>query len=474
MAKNVSLFRMRKGLITSGFVTLVVAAFWLGAPVGCANMIPPGGGPRDTIPPVFVNAIPSDSTVNFKGDRIVLDFDEELDDPREPRNNIIFTPSFEIDPIVTTRGKAVTVNFKDAKLESNTTYVINFGNAIVDLTEGNAAKNFVYTFSTGPYLDSLEISGKVVLAENGGIDTTMNVVLYKDLSDSAIKLKNALYVTRLDRSGNFHFHNLANDTFAIYAFGQGRRYQTNQLFAFRDTTIIAGQADSLVLYAYREGNSRPVTSLVNTGSIKLPANDRRLRFTPSTTSQQELLNDFTLAFPVPLKSFDSTKMHLTTDSVFNPENFTASLDTARKEARIKTAWKEGTTYHLILEKDFANDTAGRQLLKTDTLSFVTKKKADYGSLALKIRNIGAFKNPVLQFVQNNQAVYSVPIKTGVYNETLFIPGEYTLRIFDDVNGNGKLDPGNFFEGKIQPEIVHPISQPITIKANWDNEFERVL
>ena len=465
---------MRKRLITSGFITLVLAAFWLSAPIGCANMIPPGGGPRDTIAPVFVTAIPSDSTVNFKGDRIVLDFDEELDDPREPRTNIIFTPSFEIDPIVTTRGKAVTVNFKDAKLEPNTTYVINFGNAIVDLTEGNAAKNFVYTFSTGPYLDSLEISGKVVLAENGGIDTTMNVVLYKDLSDSAIKLKNALYVTRLDRSGNFHFHNLPNDTFAIYAFGQGRRYQTNQLFAFRDTTIIAGQADSLVLYAYREGNSRPVTPLVNTGSIKLPANDRRLRFTPSTTSQQELLNDFTLAFPVPLKSFDSTKMHLTTDSVFNPENFTASLDTARKEARIKTAWKEGTTYHLILEKNFATDTAGRQLLKTDTLSFVTKKKADYGSLALKIRNIGAFKNPVLQFVQNNQAVYSVPIKTGVYNETLFIPGEYTLRIFDDVNGNGKLDPGNFFEGKIQPEIVHPISQPITIKANWDNEFERVL
>ena len=69
--------------------------------------------------------------------------------------------------------------------------MINFGNAIVDLTEGNAVKNFVYTFSTGPYLDSLEISGKVVLAENGGIDTTINVVLYKDLNDSAIKVKNA-------------------------------------------------------------------------------------------------------------------------------------------------------------------------------------------------------------------------------------------------------------------------------------------
>lgn len=474
MAKNVSLFRMRKGLITSGFVTLVLATFWFSAPIGCANMIPPGGGPRDTIAPVFVAAIPSDSTVNFKGDRIVLNFDEELDDPREPRNNIIFTPAFEIDPLVTTKGKAVTVNFKDAKLEPNTTYVINFGNAIVDLTEGNAAKNFVYTFSTGPYLDSLEISGKIVLAENGGIDTTMNVVLYKDLRDSAVQIKNPLYVTRLDRSGNFRFRNLPNDTFAIYAFGQGRRYQRNQLFAFNDTSIVAGKTDSLVLYAYREGNVTPVSSLSTGGPLKIPGNDRRLRFTPSATSQQELLNDFTLTFTVPLKSFDSTKMHLTTDSVFNPENFTASLDTARKEVRIKTAWKEGTAYHLILEKDFAADTAGRQLLKTDTLSFVTKKKADYGSLTLKIRNIGAFKNPVLQFVQNNQAVYSVSIKSGVFSETLFIPGEYNLRVFDDVNGNGKWDPGNFFGEKRQPEIVHPISQSITVKANWDNEVERVL
>jgi len=461
-------------LITSGFITLLLVAFWMSAPIGCANMIPPEGGPRDTIAPVFVTAIPRDSTVNFKGDRIVLDFDEELDDPREPRNNIIFTPSFEIDPIVTTKGKAVTVNFKDAKLESNTTYVINFGNAIVDLTEGNAAKNFVYTFSTGPYLDSLEISGKVVLAENGGIDTTMNVVLYKDFKDSAIIERNPLYVARLDRSGNFRFHNLPKDTFAIYAFGQGRRYQHNQLFAFNDTTIVAGNNDSLVLYAFREANALPVSSRSNTSPIKIPGNDRRLRFTPSTTSQQELLNDFTLTFPVPLKSFDSTKMHLATDSVFNPENFTASLDTSRKEVLIKTTWKEGTTYHLILEKDFASDTAGRQLLKTDTLSFITKKKADYGSLALKIRNISSFKNPVLQFVQNGQAVFSVAIKSGVYNEPLFIPGDYSLRVFDDVNDNGKWDPGNFFGQKRQPEIVHSILQPITVKANWDNELERVL
>jgi len=465
---------MRKGLITSGLVTLVLLAFWTSVPVGCANMIPPEGGPRDTTAPVFINATPRDSTINFTGDRIVFDFDEDLDDPREPRNNIIFTPSFENEPIVTTKGKAVTVNFKEAKLEPNTTYVINFGNAIVDITEGNPADNFVYTFSTGPYLDSLEISGKVLLAENSAIDTTLNVILYKDLSDSAILKKGPQYVTRLDRSGNFRFHNLPNDTFAIYAVGGGgRRYLPSQLFAFSDTTIIAGQADSLVLYASREATATAPVSR-NVGGPKIPASDKRLRFTPGTTAQQELLDDFILSFPVPLRNFDSTKMHLATDSIFNAENFTAAVDSTRKEIRIKTEWKEGASYHLVLEKDFATDTAGRQLLKTDTLSFVTKKRADYGSLSLRFKNLDKFRHPVLQFVQNNQVVRSVPLQGNVFSETLVIPGEFTLRIFEDLNENGKWDPGQFFDKKRQPESVHSISRTFTIKANWDNEFDIVL
>jgi hypothetical protein len=388
---------------------------------------------------------------------------------------MIYTPTFENEPEITTKGKTLTLKFKDSLL-SNTTYVINFGNAIIDITEGNAARNFIYTFSTGPVLDSLEIKGRVLLAENSSVDSTMIVALHKDLTDSAVYKSRPQYVGRLDREGYFRFRNLPKDTFAIYAIGDAavsKRYQRNtQLFAFNNTPVIAGEADSLVLYAYREAGA--TTPNLSQPATRIPANDRRLRFIPGTTAQQELTNDFTLTFPVPLKNFDSTKLHLATDSVFNPANFTALLDTSKKEVRIKTQWKEGTDYHLILEKEFATDTAGRQLLKTDTLSFITKKKADYGSLALRIKNIGVLKNPILQFVQNNQVVLSVPIKSGTYNEILFTPGEYTLRIFDDLNGNGKWDPGKFFGEKRQPEIVRTITQSITVKANWDNEVERLL
>jgi hypothetical protein len=466
---------MRKGFILTIITLVLVSAFWISVPTGCANMIPPSGGPRDTIPPVLIKAIPGDSTINFRGDRILLTFDEDLDDPKEPRNNIIFTPSFDVDPEVTTKGKTLTVRFRDTMLRPNTTYVINFGNSIVDITEGNAAKNFIYTFSTGPYLDSLEISGKILLAENGGVDTTLNVALYRDLRDSAILTKNPQYIVRLDHNGNFRFHNLPKDTFAIYAFGGGRRYSPSQLFAFADTTVIAGDTDSLVLYAYHPAvaatSARPS---LNVGTAKIPMSDRRLRLTPSTTAQQELLNDFTLTFQVPLKSFDSTKMHLATDSIFNPVSFTASLDSTKKEVRLKTEWKEGTQYHLILEKDFAADTAGRQLLKTDTISFTTKKKSDYASLSLRFKNVNKYKHPVLQFVQNGQVIKSVQLKGNMYSENMFVPGEYNLRVFDDVNENGKWDEGNFFGKKRQPEIIHPIDRNFTIKANWDNEFDVIL
>lgn len=466
---------MRKGFFLTIISLVFASAFWISIPTGCANMIPPSGGPRDTIPPVLVKAIPGDSTTNFKSDRIVLTFNEELDDPKDPRTNIIYTPSFDVDPEVTTKGKSLTVKFKDSMLTPNTTYVINFGNAIVDITEANAAKNFVYTFSTGPYLDSLEISGKVLLAENGGVDSTLNVVLYKNLADSIIKSKNPQYVVRLDRNGNFRFHNLPKDTFAIYVFGgvNGRRYNDRELFAFADTTVIAGEADSVLLYAYRPEQPNAKTSLT-IGTAKISNNDRRLRFTPSTTGQQELLSDFTLSFPVPLKAFDSTKMHLSADSIFNPVNFTASLDSTKKEVRLKTEWQEATTYHLIVEKDFATDTVGRQLLKTDTLTFITRRKTDYGSLLLKFKNLNKYQHPVLEFVQNNQVIKSVPLTSVNYGEALFVPGEFTLRIFDDVNENGKWDTGNFFGKKRQPEIIHPIERPFTIKANWDNEFEVVL
>ena len=152
----------------------------------------------------------------------------------------------------------------------------------------------------------------------------------------------------------------------------------------------------------------------------------------------------------------------------------ATLDTTSRRLTVRTDWKEGTRYQLILDQAFAEDTLGRRLLKTDTLTFATRKATEYGSVSIRLRNIDLSLNPVLQFVQNNNVVLSAPIPSGTFSQALFLPGDYELRVLYDRNGNGKWDPGQFFGGKRQPELVRPIERRVNVKANWDNEFEVAL
>ena len=102
-------------------------------------------------------------------------------------------------------------------LEPNTTYTLNFGDAIRDINENNELSDFTYIFSTGPVYDSLQITGKVIVAETGGADSTLIVMLHTALDDSAVVKNTPRYYTRVDRDGNFIFRNLPADTFAIYA-----------------------------------------------------------------------------------------------------------------------------------------------------------------------------------------------------------------------------------------------------------------
>jgi uncharacterized protein (DUF2141 family) len=449
---------------------VVVASLFGGS---CANIIPPQGGPRDSIPPELLSATPRDSTLNFRSDRITLTFNEYVD-LQDVQNNLLFAPLFQNNPRVDVKGKTITIHFRDT-LEPNTTYIFNFGNAIKDYNEGNVLKNFTYTFSTGPVLDSLELKGKVLLAQTGKTDSTLIVVLHKNLQDSAVMKQRPMYVTKVDANVNFRFHNLPQGTFAVYALsdaGTGRKYiNKTQLFAFADSPVHTGAADTaLALYAYREV---PVATPVAANPLARARAENRLIFTSDASAgQQDLNKDLLINFGTALKSFDSTKIALTTDSSFNPVTYMARLDSSAKVLTIHTPWKEATRYNLVLDKDFAVDSAGKKLLKTDTLTFLTKSQADYGNVSIRLRNIDLARNPVLLFVQNDQVMYAAPVKSGTFSKNSFVPGDYELRILYDTNDNGKWDPGQFFGTKRQPELVKPIEQKITIKPNWDNEFER--
>jgi hypothetical protein len=306
----------------------------------------------------------------------------------------------------------------------------------------------------------------------------MIVVLHRSFDDSAVYKQRPRYVSRVDRNGRFRFTSLPADTFAIYAIGDAgimRRYTSpNQAFAFADAPVASG-ADSIRLFAYKEvpeGNTQRTTT-TNTPSAAPTAADRRLRFTSNLSgNQQDLLTPLNLTFERPLRAFDSAKLRLYTDSTFTPvAAYRWQPDSTRRALSLLTQWQEDKEYHIIAAQDFAEDSLGRRLLKTDTISFRTRRTTDYGAMELTLRQVDTTQNPVLQFVQSDKVVFSVPIKSGRFVQKLFLPGEYDLRLLYDRNGNSKWDPGQFFGVRRQPEFVLPLQQKITVKADWENEFE---
>lgn len=452
---------------------------------GCANIVPPSGGPKDSLPPLLRKAEPGDSTLNFTGTRLSFTFDEYVE-IQNIQQELLVSPTPRNTPVVNWRLNTVTVRLRDS-LEPNTTYTLNFGNAIKDLNEGNVLKDFSYTFSTGSYLDSLKLRGNVVLAETGKTDTTMIVMLHSNGADSAVVNEKPRYVAKLDSKGGFVFNNLPPRTYYLYALKDesgARRYMNDkQLFAFADSAVIISDTiKPVTLYAYSRqpapATTAPPVSISPGGRIPRgqQSTDRRLKFTTNLVNdQQDLLGSFILSFEQPLRSFDSSKLSLFTDSTFAPApSFRFLKDSTNRQLVLEHSWKENTLYHLVLDKDFAEDSSGKKLLKTDTLSFRTRKFAEYGQLKVKIRDLDLSKNPVLIFVLNGTPRQSFPMTSTELTQNLFLPGEYELRVLYDDNLNGKWDPGQFFGERRQPELVKPIDRKLVIRPNWENEFEIAL
>lgn len=203
------------------FTVLTVSILYIVAVsnMSCGQIGFPTGGPKDSIAPRLVNASPTLNSTQVTGNKITLTFDEYVE-LKDPQTNVLISPFPKKTPAVDFKLKTVTVKLKDSLLP-NTTYSINFGNAIVDINEGNPYKNFTYVFTTGDFIDSFKLEGKVLLAETGKADSTILALLYRSPDDSAIQKNKPDYVSKLSGDGSFTFKNLAAGNFKIYALKDG-------------------------------------------------------------------------------------------------------------------------------------------------------------------------------------------------------------------------------------------------------------
>lgn len=472
-------------------LTALVTTITLLTPTGCANIIPPEGGPRDTIPPVLLKVVPADRSTQINTNRVVFTFDEFIE-LQNAQQAVIISPLPATPPTIEGKLREVSVRLRDT-LEPNTTYTIDFGGAIKDFNEGNVLKNLRYSFSTGDRLDSERIKGKVLMAENGKIDTTLIVILHRSGADSAIVNDRPAYITRLNGKGEFEFGQLPERSFHLYAIkddgGMRRVMGDDQRVAFADSSVAtSNDPKKITLYAFdlkpKTSAAPPSTTPIVTPGVKGKpggtANDRRIRYTNNLSEgKQDLLRPFELTLEQPLTRFDTAGIRLYTDSTYVPvSNYVVALDSTRRKISLTTPWAENVLYRVVVDKDALKDTLDRQLLRGDTISFNSRKKADYGKLSIRLRNLqgtaaeGIKTEPVIQLVSNDVIVADAKLGSdGLFRRDLFLPGTYDLRILFDRNGNGKWDSGQLFPSRIQPERVRLLEKKITVKANWENEYE---
>lgn len=219
------------------FQLILIAALSL-LMVACARMGQPDGGWFDDDPPRIIGSNPADQAVGVNSKRITIQFDEYIKLEDATQNVIVSPPQLEM-PEIKATGKKIVVDLKDS-LKANTTYTIDFSDAISDNNENNPLGNYTFTFSTGERIDTFEVAGTVLDASNLEPIKGIQVGLYADLADSAFRTKPLLRVARTDGRGRFVIKGIAPGEYRVYALqdadGNYMFNQKSEMVAFSHTT----------------------------------------------------------------------------------------------------------------------------------------------------------------------------------------------------------------------------------------------
>ena len=358
---------------------IVILAFVASLIVACASIGSPDGGPYDETPPVFLGSTPEPFALGVKAKRVELEFDEFVR-IEQAAEKVVVSPPQVTPPEIKTNGKKIVVVFSDS-LKSNSTYSIDFSDAIVDNNEGNPLGNFAFSFSTGDRIDTLAVSGTVLDASNLEPIKGILVGLHSDLADSAFTTKPFERVSRTDADGRFAIRGIAPGSYRAYAL-----QDANQNYMFDQKNEMIAFLDSLVI-PYTELHMHPDTLWADSLTIDticaipcvhyLPDDLVLLAFTEAPTqrylikTERPELNRFSLYF-----SLGSDSLPLITPLNFPAED--AYIVQTSVDHDSITYWMRDTLVYYQDTLSFAltyacTDTAGMLIPRTDTLNLVPKK-----------------------------------------------------------------------------------------------------
>jgi hypothetical protein len=180
---------------------------------GCANKVAPTGGPKDIVPPKVIGTNPDLGATSVSSNKITISFDEFVQ-LKDASKQVLISPPSTIKPVITASGKTVKVDFE--KLADTTTYVIDFGNAIVDLNESNPLTGYRFVFSTGAELDTLSVGGRAFDMTTGKpLKGAMAMLFDAQIPDSVMVMRMPDHFARCDENGRFRIDNAASGTYRL-------------------------------------------------------------------------------------------------------------------------------------------------------------------------------------------------------------------------------------------------------------------
>ncbi|SMP12632.1 Ig-like domain-containing domain [Algoriphagus winogradskyi] len=224
------------------------------------------GGPQDEDPPIVLEMIPKDQSLNTKPKAIVITFDEyiKLDNANK---NILITPRINKDEVIITALKNTLEIELNQELEDNTTYVFNFQKSIQDLSEGNPAENLKLVFSTGEQIDSLRVTGSVNRYFPGKNDKIENAIvgLYPIDDTTNVFIAPPYYLSQVDTAANFSISNIKAGKYFAYAWQDDnnslKAEYKSEAFDFIKDTITINQNIEGLHFNLSKGDQNPINLL---------------------------------------------------------------------------------------------------------------------------------------------------------------------------------------------------------------------
>jgi len=421
----------------------ITYTFILALLFSCAHPVNPGGGPKDEDAPVVLSTFPENGSANFYGDKFTVEFDEFIKLEDILNQALISPPLFER-PDYKVKGKSLQVKFNE-ELKPNTTYSVYFGDAITDITEGNPVSNYTYIFSTGSYVDSLSLQGKVVDAYSLEPIEACFVMLYKDDNDtlsldSLPLMLRPYYLSKTDEEGRFRLNGLGVDEFLLFAILDMNSSlsfdQPNEQIAFIDSLIIPSFVEKKIVD----------TLLVDSMVIALPDSVESSVSDSLLEKKDNLFSDQLQTYELYLYTEKDTILRLLSSKIIRENTLQFIFNLPANEVKFTTLnHSDRELWHLVKNskendtitwfyKNLTLDTLEVLLMyKTDTLEFLNIRlnKPKQGKKRKKdeveyLKWYGIPQSKTLKPFTSPQIGFYQPLQSIDFDSTVLISGDDTI------------------------------------------------